>query len=90
MLSNLFMFVVDNIYIINCVQNVLLCIPLKSSYIFLAVLGEQGEVNRELELGKKALHDGQLGDAVLHYSAAIGQCEVVKCIQSTFLVSAAQ
>ena len=38
-----------------------------------AVLGDQTSVEQHLELGKKYLQEGQLSDALHHYSAAIGE-----------------
>ena len=39
----------------------------------LAVLGDQAGVDHHLALGKKFLQEGQLSDALHHYSAAIGK-----------------
>ena len=38
----------------------------------IAVLGDETSVDQHLELGKKFLQEGQLSDALYHYSAAIG------------------
>ena len=38
----------------------------------IAVLGDETSVDQHLELGKKFLQEGQLSDALHHYSAAIG------------------
>lgn len=38
-----------------------------------AVLGDQIDVNTHLELGKKFLQEGQLSEALTHYSAACGK-----------------
>lgn len=34
----------------------------------------QQEIDRHLELGKQFLVNGQLGDALTHYHAAVGEC----------------
>lgn len=36
----------------------------------------QAEIDRHLELGKDFLARGQLGDALTHYHAAVGQYEI--------------
>ena len=34
-------------------------------------------VEKHLELGKKFLQEGQLSDALMHYSAAVGMCNII-------------
>jgi hypothetical protein len=41
--------------------------------ISITVLGDVMDVNTHLELGKKFLQDGQLSEALMHYSAACGK-----------------
>ena len=45
----------------------------KCHCIALAVLGGNGEVENHLQLGKKYLQEGQLSEALYHYSAAVGE-----------------
>ena len=37
------------------------------------VMGDQREVEKHLEDGKRLLQEGQLSEAVYHYSAAVGE-----------------
>ena len=43
------------------------------SLISISVLSDKIDVGTHLELGKKFLQEGQLSDALLHYSAACGK-----------------
>lgn len=38
-----------------------------------AVFADQGEIDKHLQLGKKYLQEGQLSEALFHYSAAVGE-----------------
>ena len=41
-----------------------------------AVFGEEGDVNEHLEKGKKLLMEGNLSEALMHYSMAVGALRV--------------
>ena len=53
--------------------------PLSSSFSLIpssmaaVVLGDQSEVEKHLAEGKKLLQEGQLSDALHHYTAAVGE-----------------
>lgn len=44
-----------------------------STYLLGAKAASQSEIERHLELGKDFLARGQLGDALTHYHAAVGE-----------------
>ncbi len=37
------------------------------------VLGDKADIDKHLQLGKKNLQEGQLSEALFHYSAAVGE-----------------
>ncbi len=53
------------------------CLPFMSRVLKVlvcsTVLSDEGDVQNHLELGKKFLQEGQLSEALMHYSAACGK-----------------